>query len=399
LKQNLSSGNTILYGVTIPLSARSFFVGQLNLLAHSGLDVHLVYGNDGSGRIAEFDARIDQIPIPVLRRPSPLRDLRALRQLVLLVYRIRPSTTVMTTPKMGLLGTLAARICGVPRRVYILMGLRLEGATGAKRRFLWIMEWLAMACATEVLSVSESNRTEAVRLNLVSREKIHVIGKGGIRGVDSTRFCIPSEEQRAAARGRFGLPLDVPVLGFVGRLAPDKGLTLLPEVWRQVHKQKPDAWMLVVGPDDTSGLGVGDQVTRLKGLPNVVVHGPVTDPESAFQALDLLILLTKREGFGMVLVEAAACGVPAVATRVSGTVDAVVDGETATLVPLGDVEAATAAVLEYINTPARLREHGYQGRQRVCRDFAPDDVDIHWAMHIAGKPLLTSRKKGSDDIR
>ena len=95
--------------------------------------------------------------------------------------------------------------------------------------------------------------------------------------------------------------------------------------------------------------------------------------------MDLLLLLTRREGFGQVVVEAAACGVPAVTTRVSGTVDSVVDGVTGRLVPLGDVEATVAAVLDYLASDALRATTGEAARARAVAEFGAEHLDGLWA--------------------
>ena len=154
----------------------------------------------------------------------------------------------MGTPKMGLVGLLAARFVGVPRRIYILYGLRLEGSNGWGRRALWAVEWLTVRCSTEVVALSPSSGDELVRRGLAPRAKVGVLGLGSICGSTwsgSRRRLRPTATR---ARERFDLPAGASVVGFVGRLAPDKGLGPMAEVWRRVAAEDPNAWLLVVGP-------------------------------------------------------------------------------------------------------------------------------------------------------
>ena len=382
MSRHVVPNGPLLYGVTIADSASAFLSDQLNLMAARHPDVHLVYGNDGRAPVGTLDARVTQTELSIRREPALLGDFKGLVALIAHLRRLRPRTVVMGTPKMALLGLFAAWLCRVPRRVHVLHGLRLEGATGVRRAVLWGTERLSTACATEVLAVSRSVRDESLRLRLTRPGKIDVIGEGSICGVDLSRFHVPAPEQRALARARFGLPKDELVLGFVGRLTPDKGLAEMTAVWAQVHTEHPNAWFLVVGTDEATGRGLGHLVTALAALPRVRFVGSVPDPELAFMAMDVLLLLTRREGFPLVLLEAAACGVPAVVTKVRGTVDAVVEGETATLVPWGDVAAAAAAVGAYLTNPQRRREHGVAGRNRAIRDFAANRVAEAWADRI-----------------
>lgn len=373
----------VLFGVTIPLSARVFLRHQLALLADKLSAVHLVYGDDGTGAVTDLDARVTQHAVPVVRQPSPLRDVWGLFAMLRLMQQLRPKAVVMATPKMGLLGLLAATMTRVNRRIYVLYGLRLEGASGIGRTFLIWMERLAMACATEVIVLSESNKREVQRLRLTRANKISTIGSGSIAGVDLNRFQPVSTDKKAAAKSRFGIPSEVTVVGFLGRLTADKGLKEMALLWERLHPRFPNAWLLLVGPDEASSMGQGRLLTNLAQLPRVRIHGQVDDSETVFAAMDVHLLLTKREGFGVVLLEGAACGVPVVASKVSGTVDAVIDGVTGALVPLENVEEASFAVEKYLKDSELRRQHGLAGLTRVRDEFSADRVNALWAAHIA----------------
>ena len=114
----------------------------------------------------------------------------------------RPDLVEFSTPKAGLLGTLAARLRGVPRRVYMLRGLKLERSRGFKRRILLATERMACASAHVVLCNSASLRAEALALRLASPEKLLVLGEGSSIGVDVERFSPgPSD-----VRDKIGIP-------------------------------------------------------------------------------------------------------------------------------------------------------------------------------------------------
>src|ERR1035437_9609930 len=93
-----------------------------------------------------------------------------------------------STPKAGLLGTLAARLCGVPRRIYLLRGLKLETTTGIKRRVLLAAEKMAAASAHVVLCNSASLRDQALALGVAPAGKLLLLGSGSSRGVDMVEY-------------------------------------------------------------------------------------------------------------------------------------------------------------------------------------------------------------------
>ncbi len=122
------------------------------------------------------------------RSIAPLADLVALFRLWRLIGKCRPDLVEFSTPKAGLLGTLAAWLRSVPRRVYMLRGLKLEATTGIKRRVLLAAERMAARCAHVVVCNSESLRAEALALRLAPASKLRCLGEGSSNGVDIERF-------------------------------------------------------------------------------------------------------------------------------------------------------------------------------------------------------------------
>ncbi len=133
-------------------------------------------------------AGVERAAIPMRRTIAPAADLLALLRLWWLLGRRKPDLVEFGTPKAGLLGTLAAWLRGVPRRVYMLRGLKLERSSGFKRWILLAAERVACACAHVVLCNSASLRAEALALRLAPAAKLLVLGEGSSNGVDVERF-------------------------------------------------------------------------------------------------------------------------------------------------------------------------------------------------------------------
>ena len=126
-------------------------------------------------RTAEREG-VERFAISMRRGIAPWADIVALLRLWWLIGRCSPDLVEFSTPKAGLLGMLAARLRGVPRRVYMLRGLKLETTTGLKRRILLAAERLTSRCAHVVLCNSESLRAEALALGVAPAGKLSLLG-------------------------------------------------------------------------------------------------------------------------------------------------------------------------------------------------------------------------------
>jgi glycosyltransferase involved in cell wall biosynthesis len=310
------------------------------------------------------------VAIPMARRITPARDALALFRIWRALRRLRPDIVDAHTPKAGLLGILGGLLADVPVRIYHLHGLRYVTAVGIRRRLLQLTERIAAAFATRVLSVSHSNANLAVEEGLVPQRKITVLLGGSINGVDAERFRPPStQEERGASRAAVRIPRDARVIGFVGRLAREKGVAELAAAWRVLREEMPDLHLLLVGPDEPHDPLPPRVDAQLRADPRVLLAGLDYDPPRFYRAMDVLALPTYREGFPVVPLEAAASALPVVATSVPGCTDAVVDGVTGTLVPPRDERSLTDALRSYLQDPALRQRHGAAARDRVLREF------------------------------
>lgn len=357
----------ILHAVTVPVTVHAFLRGQLADLADAGHEVHLVCSPGVTG----VDPRVKVHEVSMARDPSPLPDLRALLSLIRLLRAVRPDVTVVGTPKAGLLVGLAALLARVPRRFYLLRGLRLESANGLQRAVLTALEVLACRAARTVVAVSPSLAQEVLRLPGVPRGRVTVAGAGSSNGVDTTRYAPAEAAVRATQRALLSIGPDEVVVGFVGRLGPDKGLPELLDAWETLG---PAVRPVVVGALEAAG---PDAQARLDAL-GAHVTGFVTDTVPWWAALDMLVLPTHREGFPNVVLEAGACGLPTVTTTATGARDSVVDGVTGLLVPVRDA-AALSAALSLLAEDAELRHGlGMAARERVLAEF---DQPTVWARY------------------
>ncbi len=369
----------ILNIVTVDMSC-IFFRGALAFLNKSGFETALCSSPGKRLHEVATAENAKAFEVSMQREISPLRDLVSLWKLYRLIRSYRPTIVNASTPKAGLLGMLAARLAGVPVRVYLLRGLRLETARGAKRFVLGITERLASACASVVVCECGSLRKTYVDRGLVRPEKAIVLGEGSCNGFDTDRFRVDASQKKQSQelRSQLGIPTDEPVIGFIGRLTRDKGIAELGQAFERTLAVFPNAWLLLVGEYESGDAVREEIIEKLESCPRVIKIGFVNEPKPYYALMDVLAFPTHREGFGAVAAEASAMETPVVGFRVTGVVDAVQDGVTGTLVPTGDAEAFATALMNYLGDPQLRSAHGKAGRERMLKCFRPETVWQSW---------------------
>jgi glycosyltransferase involved in cell wall biosynthesis len=383
----------IVVGITHPQTCL-VLNGRLRTLREAGFRVTLL---SSPGELLDRTAAsegVESIAIPMQRRIAPFADIVSLARLWWLLLRLRPEMTEFSTPKAGLLGTLAACLAGVPCRIYMLRGLKLETSTGFKRRILLAAEKLTSACAQVVLCNSNSVRGEALALGVAPAAKLQLLGEGSSNGVDVERFS-PGQSD---VRERLGLPREAPVVGFVGRLTRDKGVPELVEAFDRILEAEPQAHLLLVGWFDAAEDALDDDLSaRIASHPRIHLTGYVHDTAPYYRAMDVMVLPTWREGFPNAVLEAAATGIPVITTECTGSRDSVVPEVTGLLIPPGYPEAICESVLKLLRDPERRRRMGQAAQAWVVEHYVNERVLGLTAAYYNG--LLKQGWAGKSSLR
>ncbi|MBI3321372.1 MAG: glycosyltransferase family 4 protein [Candidatus Omnitrophica bacterium] len=211
-----------------------------------------------------------------------------------------------------------------------------------------------------IVALSRQVKEELLAYGLQSSRIVQVPN-----GVETERFR--PADRRDVIRRTLGWQGRIVV--FVGRLAPQKGLLNLLEAWAQVAPRLSDATLLLIGS--------GPQEEQLKRLARRLdlerrlrFVGEQADVLPYLQAADLVVLPSLAEGMSNALLEAMACGLPCVASRIGGNVELVTDGENGCLVEPGHPEQLAEAITRLLQDEQARRRFGAEGRHRVERHYA-----------------------------
>ena len=350
---------------TIPAVVHSFMKGHIRASAEKWSVTIIAHPKDAV-LLCDLDARF--IPLAIQRKVSPWRDLLVLIQLMILFRRERFDLVHSIMPKTGLLTMLAGRLTGVPNRMHTFTGQVWATKRGWKRASLKIFDKLIVTFATRILVDSPSQRDFLIAEGVLPQGKGVVIGHGSICGVDEHRFR-PDAQVSAAVRAELSISLEQTVILFLGRLNRDKGILDLATAFADIASHRADVVLVLVGAEENvSFASVQDICGVHRERLRRVSFTP--SPERYMAVADIFCLPSYREGFGQVIIEAAASGVPTVASRIYGITDAVEDGKTGLLFPAGDVAALTKNLLMLIEDQALRHKMGEAARVRALELFA-----------------------------
>lgn len=314
------------------------------------------------------DAHAAYLHAPLARQIEPLNDLRAVHRLWSLFRRQHFDAVLSVTPKAGLLGMLAARLAGTPVRIHWFTGQVWATRSGLARHAFKNADRLIAGLASHLLADSPSQRDFLAREGVCRTEKVEVLGDGSICGVDDTRFR-PDAAARQSVRQEHAIPSDAPLVLFLGRLNRDKGIRELADAMLLLDERFPQLHWLIVGPDEG---GMVDHVRSVAGRLGDRLHfqGFTAAPQNYMAAADIFCLPSYREGFGSSALEAAATGIPSVATRIYGLTDAVEDGVSGILVPPRDATALAAGLERLLADPELRQKMGLTARKRALKRFS-----------------------------
>lgn len=353
----------------IDLTHKVLLNAQLQAAQQAGYDVHTICSaGPNTAWLENQGYHVHHVEIR--RKLSPLSDMMTLWNLYRLFRRHRFDIVHTHTPKVSLLGQLAARMAGVPVIINTIHGFYFhDNMHWLARRFYIAMEWVAARCSTTILSQNPEDIETAIKLGIARRDNIHFLGNGvSLTRFDPDRFDNTARSQK---REEIDVPTDALVVGIIGRLVQEKGYLELFEAMRNIMADHPNVWFVIIGqeepekPDRISH----DTFVRYGIAERTRWLGSRDDIPELLATLDLYTLPSWREGFPRSAIEAACMRLPIVTTNIRGCREVVTDEHNGLMVPLQDAAALEKALRRLIDDPELRAKLGQAGYERSRQEF------------------------------
>lgn len=365
----------IVFVATTPFAVNAFLRTHLLLLAKT-YEVTLCVNTAAYPLERDIQSAVRIQHIDIERKISLWLDLRAFFQLLKCLWVLRPDVVHSMTPKAGLLAMFAGRLVLVPWCFHTFTGQIWANKTGIGRLLFKSIDQLIALAANQVFADSASQCRFLEQQGVVRTSVVTVLGQGSVAGVDLERFH-PDPNARLSLRTELGLNNEFPVFVFVGRLVRDKGVFDLIEAFANVNALYPNWELWMIGPDE-DGLQVNLSQHGQRLGANIRWFGRTFSPERYMMAADVFVLPSYREGFGSVIIEAAACALPTIAYKIDGVIDAVLENRTGILVEKGDVKGLTDGMKDLGRSPDKRRHLGLAAFERAVKDFSSTQVSREW---------------------
>ena len=366
----------VLQVTAIPLTAARFLLPLANGLRNDGCVVHFAC-SEGPERPELTAAGFPVQTVAIDRRIRTVHNLPALARLTELMRRQRYDAVHAHTPVAGLLARVAARLAGVPVVLYTLHGSVWNEGDSVRSRLFSLAERTGAACTDHAFVLNEYDGDELTRRGFYKPDQITVLGVGG-GGVNLDRFrreALPADAG-ITMRSELGIPAGVQVIGFLGRVVREKGILDLLEAFVAVSRQIPDVHLVLAGG---TVVGEWDAVSEDEMFAAVDHDGDLwsrvhitgfrDDAPHLLTAMDVVVLPSWREGFGMALAEAGAMGIPVIGTDTPGGKAAIVHDENGLLIPVRRPQELAGAITSVLTQPSLAKRLGEAGRSHAVARF------------------------------
>lgn len=336
----------IVFIVTSAQSVNTFTGPQIKSISSFPSKIYLICGEGMlKDEIKEFTESIIQLP-SLLRKPNLFFDLIALIQITIILHKLKPDLAVYSTPKASFLGSIASKVVGVKSRLYQIWGAWWINDGFFQYHFSKTIDRITIGFSNHVTVVSSSlGKFYDEQFNAVIKNKLTLICHGSTTGVNSKLFYFKSLPYSSDKET---------VIGYAGRLSKEKGLDDLVLIFTEMSQKVKNLKLEIIGNydmDDPVSLKTKHSINNNNLVRQIPEMSQILLAEK-MKLWTLQIFLSKREGLGNVVIEAAACGVPTIAWDIIGVRDAIPHWlHKKMLIPFNDFDGLKIAIQNYLDYP------------------------------------------------
>ena len=365
---------------TVPISLDLLLTDQMAFMKSKGFEVLMVSADGPERERVRAREGCEHVVIPFTRKITPFKDLVCLIKLISLIKKEKPDIVHTHTPKAGLLGMLAAKVCGVKVKLHTVAGLPLMTASGLKKKVFISMEQLTAWAADVILPNSHSLMQYMKDQKLVSDQKLSIIGKGSTNGIDLSRFSINQLGPAQLDKIKSSISYDESntYLLSIGRLVRDKGIVELINAFQSLKLKRENLKLILLGPLEkirSEELLPSDTLLVIQNDPDIIHINWSDDVECFLSLADVFIQASHREGFPNVTLQAGAMECPIVCSKIPGNIDIVADGETGFYFEKGNALDLERKVLCVLNSVSKTKVMSQVLRKQIEMYF--DRKEIH----------------------
>ncbi len=348
----------LILGVTLGGSSR-LLDGQAKYFKELGYEVYLISQDHFKEPIFCAKEGIQHLPVKnLVAEIHPIKDIKALFQIIYHFRKVNPDIVNVGTAKMGLLGVIAAKLLRAPKIIYTCRGFRFETERGLLKFLLINFDRLIMSLVDHIIYVSPSLQQKSKEYGLPGIDKSFVIEYGSSNGVNIKAFDRDeiNEEARKALIEKYQLQQKI-VIGFVGRVTLHKGAYELVEAFEKLYQENQNLRLIMMGHIKC------DQAfeSHFRAHPGII-YIPFQDDVPLYMSLfDIFVLPSWREGFPNVPIQAAAMGIPVVVSDATGCVDSVQNGVNGMIYKVKNRETLFASLKQYVENKNLRNSHGDNG--------------------------------------
>ena len=365
----MANRKSICFVATVEFAVSAFLLSHLKELSKH-YDLTVIVNLKNPNFLIDKKLDIKLVNINFSREINIISDLLSLVQLAYLFLIKKYDAVHSITPKAGLLAMIASFLTFTPVRVHCFTGQVWSTKSGLSRLFLKLIDKIIGNLSTQNIVDSKSQYDFLVKENVLNKDKALVFGSGSVSGVDLLKFK-PNTKVKVTLRKKLKISPASFIFVFLGRLNSDKGIHDLINAF--ILTDLKSAYLLLVGPDEEN------ISSKFKGnQSNIIFSGATSSPQDFLAASDVLCLPSYREGFGNVVIEAAATGVPSIVSNIYGLSDAIVLNKTGLAHEPHDVQEITKLMKSLFNNRKLVMDLGKAAKKRAISEFDSKILVKHW---------------------